>query len=152
MTRPGGDPPERGGGHDPDPDSDPGEGGGREGGAADGDGNARSGAVTANEALRFALELAALAVLGYWGYVRGGTALAGYGLGIGLPLSVAVAWALFGSPAAPYRVGEAGRLVLEVAILGGATLAVLDVWGAVLGGAFGVVAGSNTVLIHLWSE
>jgi hypothetical protein len=52
----------------------------------------------ANLALRFGLELAALAALAYWGFRTGGNALVKALLGLGAPLAAAVLWGLFVSP------------------------------------------------------
>lgn len=35
-------------------------------------------------------------------------------LGVGLPLVIAFIWGLFASPAAPYKVGNTMKLVLEI--------------------------------------
>jgi hypothetical protein len=79
-----------------------------------------------NLALRFLLELAALAALAAtaawgWRYADGG--LLRYVLAIGIPIGVAVAWGIFAVPDDPSRSGKAPvavpgilRLLLEVAV------------------------------------
>lgn len=62
--------------------------------------------ASANAVVRFLLEPAALVASGYWGYSLGTTQPVKLGVGIGLPLFAAVVWAAFGSPAAPYRLGQ----------------------------------------------
>lgn len=110
-------------------------------------------AVTAvNAAVRFLLELAALVVFGYWGYSLGSTQVASVGLGIGVPLGVAVVWALFGSPAAPYRLGHPWRLLLELAVLGGAAVALAALDRPTLAVAFAVAAGINTALLYVLGQ
>ena len=58
----------------------------------------------ANLTLAFALELCALAALGYWGFSVGGGPGAKAVLGIGAPLCAAVLWGLFAAPRAPVSV------------------------------------------------
>ncbi len=50
-------------------------------------------AASANLALRFVLELAALAALAYWGFHTGHSLLGDVALGVGAPLLAAVIWA-----------------------------------------------------------
>lgn len=85
-------------------------------------GRESTGAHPINLALRFALELSALAALGAWGWGRGSgwTAAA---LAIGLPLAAAVVWGTFAVIGDPSRSGKAPvpvpgpvRLALEVAV------------------------------------
>jgi len=54
-----------------------------------------------NIALRFILEVCALAFLAYWGFQSSQDLLIRLLLGIGLPLFIAILWGVFGSPAAP---------------------------------------------------
>lgn len=60
------------------------------------------GVVTAvNAAVRFVLELCALAALGYWGFRTGSGPVVRIILAAGAPLLAGAAWALFGAPARP---------------------------------------------------
>lgn len=104
--------------------------------------------TTVNAALRFLLELATLVVFGYWGYALGDTRPVKLGLGLGLPLGVAVIWAVFGSPAAPYRLEHPWRLLLEVTILGGATVALSALDEPMVAVGFGILAGVSTTLSY----
>jgi hypothetical protein len=54
----------------------------------------------ANLALRFLLELAALAALGYWGATVDADTAARVALGVGLPLAAALFWGMFVAPRA----------------------------------------------------
>jgi len=76
-----------------------------------------------NLAIRFLLELCALASLGYWGFQldRGWTLniLAG----IGAPLLAAVAWGLFVSPKASVPLPGQWSPVPEIAVFGAAAAA-----------------------------
>lgn len=72
--------------------------------------------------LHFLLELSALASIAYWGWTTR-TGLARWGWAIGLPLVLAVIWAIFRAagdgPDPTVTIPGMARLVLEVAILGG---------------------------------
>jgi hypothetical protein len=80
---------------------------------------------TANLAIRFLLELSALAALAVWGFRTGDSLALKILLGIGVPLLAAAAWGTFrvdGDPnKAPVRVPGPLRLLLELAVFGGAT-------------------------------
>lgn len=94
----------------------------------------------ANAVLRFFLELAALAAMGYWGWTQHDGA-ARWLWALGLPLVAAVAWAVFripGDPGTPViAVPGAVRLLVEIVFFGGATglllLAGRPNWALVLG-------------------
>jgi Protein of unknown function (DUF2568) len=66
----------------------------------------------ANLALRFVLELSALAATGCWGYTTGGGVMR-WVLAIGAPAVVIVVWALFVSPKATVDVRRPVRLAIE---------------------------------------
>lgn len=76
----------------------------------------------ANLALRFLLELCALASLGYWGFQTGSGWLVKWALGIGAPLLAAIVWGLFVSPKATYDIGDPARLAVEIAVFGAAAV------------------------------
>lgn len=103
-----------------------------------------------NAALRFALELAALAAMGYWGWVRH-DGVERWLWAIGLPLVAAVAWAVFRIPGdpgnAPVAVPGVVRLLLEVVFFGGA------VWLLMLAGSPGRALLLGVVLAghYLWA-
>jgi len=74
-----------------------------------------------NLALRFALELAALAIMGFWGW-RQGEGWLRFILAVSVPLVFAVLWGVFAVPDDPSRSGSAPipvpgllRLLLELA-------------------------------------
>lgn len=99
-----------------------------------------------NLALRFLLELAALAAVGVWGWQRG-DGLLRFVLGLGLPIVVAAVWGTFRVPndpgAAPVAVPGIVRLAFELLFFSFATWALFDV-GAMLPGSILGLA----VLIH----
>jgi hypothetical protein len=92
-----------------------------------------------NLALRFLLELGALAATGYWGWRAGGGAWR-FLLALGVPLLLAVAWGAFAVPGDPSRSGNApvpvpgiARLIMELAIFGFAAWALYAAGQPVLG-------------------
>lgn len=103
-----------------------------------------------NAALRFALELAALAAMGYWGWVQH-DGVARWLWAIGLPLVAAAAWGIFRVPGdpgdAPVAVPGVVRLLLEVVYFGGA------VWLLVLAGRppWALALGVLLVSHYLWA-
>ena len=75
----------------------------------------------ANLAVRFVLELAALAALAYWGW--GVT----WVLAIAAPAAWIVLWATFGSPKARVKLSTPWRIVFEAVVFGAAAAAL---WAA----------------------
>ena len=77
-----------------------------------------------NLAVRFILEIAALIIFGYWGWMTG-EGWVSYLLAAGAPILAALAWGTFAVPGDPSRSGKAPvpvpglvRLVLELLIFG----------------------------------
>ncbi len=72
-----------------------------------------------NLALRFALEIAALVAMGFWGFRTGETTLMRFLIGLGVPVLAAALWGVFrvnDDPGpAPVAVPGALRLLLELA-------------------------------------
>ena len=94
-------------------------------------------------AVRFALEIAALVALGYWG-VETGDGVVGVVLGIGAPLVAAVAWGTFVSPKASVKLPEPLRLAVELIIFAAATVAL-----AAAGQTGPAIAFAAVVLVHI---
>ncbi|MCO5996050.1 YrdB family protein [Actinoallomurus rhizosphaericola] len=76
-----------------------------------------------NEGLAFLLELAALAVLAWWGAEAGDGVVLSVVLAVILPLVAAVVWGLFAAPRARIRLPLAGVLVVKVIVFGAAVAA-----------------------------
>ena len=95
----------------------------------------------ANLALRFVLELAALAALAYWGW--GVT----WVLAIAAPAAWIALWATFGSPKARVTLPTPQRIVFEAVVFGVAAVALWaagqEVWAVVL---FAAWAANKAVL------
>jgi len=102
-----------------------------------------------NLAVRFILELAALAALAYWGWTQH-TGVLRYLLTIGLPVLGAVLWGVFAVPGDRSRSGDAPvpvpgilRLLLELLLFGFAAWCLYDAGLVLLANIFGIV-----VLVH----
>ena len=105
-----------------------------------------------NLALTFFLELAMLAAFGYWGFQIGEAGLAKAGLGIGIPLLVAVMWGIFMAPSSSRRLQGAAHLALKLALFGLAVAALIVAGNRALGIVFGVVFVINTILLYVWQS
>ncbi|GAA4633205.1 hypothetical protein GCM10023196_069880 [Actinoallomurus vinaceus] len=103
----------------------------------------------ANEALAFLLEIAALAVLAWWGVRTGDGVLLKAVLGIGAPAVAAVVWGLFAAPKARVRLPLPAVLLVKLLVFGAATAALygLDHPGLALG--FAVIVVANTAIVSL---
>ena len=107
---------------------------------------------TANLVVRFLLELLTLLALGYWGFRTGDELVARIGLAVAAPLSVAVVWGIFGSPAAPVPLPSRARLGLEVVLFGTAAVGLYLVGHPVVAGAFGALVAANYALLVYWEQ
>jgi hypothetical protein len=107
---------------------------------------------TANLALAFVLELAALAAFAWWGYQTGDGALAKVGLAIGAPLLVAVFWGLFVAPRAVFPTAPAVKFALALVVFGVATLVLFATGQTALAWVFLIAAVVNRMLILVWKQ
>jgi len=107
---------------------------------------------TANLALRFFLELCALAALAYWGFHTGSGLVARLGLGIGAPLLAAIVWGAFVSPRAPVVVPASVRLLLELLVFGLACAGLVAAGQTGLAWVLGLVYILNRVLLWVWQQ
>jgi Protein of unknown function (DUF2568) len=106
------------------------------------------GVKMANDGVRFLVELAALASIGYWGFHEHSGWPAKIAFGLGGPILVASIWAVWMAPGSRRRAPERIRVLLEVVIFGLAVAALAASTGGVLAVIFGVVAFVNAVLDH----
>ena len=106
----------------------------------------------ANLALRFLLELCALAALCYWGFKTGTGTISRVLLGIGAPLVAAVLWGTIVAPGAPVSVPGALRLLVELAVFGSAAAALYSAGRPGLAWALGLAYVINRVLIFVWDQ
>ncbi|WP_455199123.1 YrdB family protein [Kaarinaea lacus] len=104
---------------------------------------------TVNLAVRFLLELTALAAFAMWGWSRAEGALQ-FVLALALPVIAAALWGAFAVPGDPSRAGHAPvalpgvvRLVLELVFFSLAAYALYSTSQAIAGWVFGVI-----VILH----
>lgn len=104
-----------------------------------------------NLALKFLLELAALAAFGLWGAsVAGG--VAAVVLAVGLPVVVAVLWGMLAAPRARRRLPLRLRAPFELAVFALAALALWQAAAAIWGASFAVIAAANAVLLTAFDQ
>ena len=106
----------------------------------------------ANLLLRFLLELCALGAVGYWGFKIGGGLAAKIGLGIGVPLVVAVVWGVFVSPQAPVRLALPLSLLLQVLVFGLAAAALVATGHRTPALVFVALVVINALLMYVWVQ
>ena len=98
----------------------------------------------ANLALRFFLELAALAALAYWGWG------VSWVLAILAPAAWIILWATFGSPKAKIELSTPGRIAFEAIVFGAASAALWaagqPVWAVALFAAWAANRAALTML------
>ena len=102
--------------------------------------------ITFNDALRFLLEIFALFSLGYWGYLAWPFPWPGVLFMIGTPLFAAAVWAVFRSPKAVLPLDPVGRAMVEILVMGAATVAWFMLDQPVVGAIFGILAAVSGVI------
>jgi hypothetical protein len=101
-----------------------------------------------NLGLLFLVELAGLAIFGWWGWnARGSTALR-LVLAVGLPLIAAVLWGLFAAPTANYG-SPVVTAVVKIAFFGLSGLALWTHDHHLLATAFVLVVAANMLIIRV---
>jgi hypothetical protein len=105
-----------------------------------------------NLAIRFLLELGALASLAYWGATTATGRPAQLALAITLPVAVAVLWGLFISPKARVSTGPVGRAVLGLLVFLLATTALWSRGRSVMAITYGALAVVSSVLSFVWPQ
>ncbi|OMI87499.1 hypothetical protein BSZ07_25075 [Streptomyces sp. M1013] len=105
-----------------------------------------------NLLVMFLLELAVYASVVLWGFTSSDKWLVKIALGIGAPVALMTAWALLGSPRAPYAVHGGGRVLLEALWFGAGAAALAasgrQTWAATFVGIYLV----NAALRLLWNQ
>jgi hypothetical protein len=103
----------------------------------------------ANLALRFLLEMALLVVFAFWGFHLRGSFLLRVGLGLGIPILLAVFWSVFMAPRSPRRASGIGYILLETLIFGLASVALIAAGQPVFAAIFASITVLNAVSLHL---
>ena len=99
-----------------------------------------------NDVLRFFLELFAFVSLGIWGFMAFPLPWPGVLIGIGAPLVAIVAWALFMSPKAVFRIDPFGKALVEIAIFSAAAIGWWMLGQPVVAVVFAVVAAVSGII------
>jgi hypothetical protein len=102
--------------------------------------------VRPNDVLRFVLELFAFVSLGIWGFTAWPLPWPGVLIGIAAPALAIVIWALFRSPKAVFRLDPFGKAIVEIAVMGSAAIAWLDLGQPIVAIIFGIVATISGVI------
>jgi hypothetical protein len=105
-----------------------------------------------NLLLMFLLELAVYAAVVLWGMAVGDAWPAEVALGVGAPVVMMTAWALFGAPRARYPARGGGRVVLEVLWFGAGAAALAASGRPVPAAVFAGVCLVNAALRRLWRQ
>ena len=106
----------------------------------------------ANLALRFGLELCALAATAYWGATSGGRLGSRILLAVAAPLAVATVWALFVAPKAAIHTQPLVRFLVELAVFAVAALALLRREQVALAALLGLCYAVNRALMIVWDQ
>jgi hypothetical protein len=105
----------------------------------------------ANLALKFALELAAVAAFAYWGTTLHGTAVSALAAVVA-PLAMVVLWGTFAAPRAQRRLSTAIRVPFELAVFALAAGALLAVGAPVPAAGLATLAVLNSVLLTRFDQ
>jgi len=100
----------------------------------------------ANEALAFVLEVAAIALLCWWGFASGPNLALRIVLGLGVPAVAVALWRLFAAPRARRRPSLPGVLAVKALVLLGAAAALYALGHPVAAGVFAVLVIANTAV------
>jgi hypothetical protein len=104
-----------------------------------------------NLALKFGVELAAIASLGYWGASLDGTLLSAVAMVLAPAVMIAL-WARFAAPRAPRRLPLRTRIPLELTLLLLAAVALLAADEGVLAAVMAVVVVLNALLLTAFGQ
>jgi len=105
-----------------------------------------------NLALRFLLELGALASLAYWGWQTRGSVAVRILLTVVTPLVAALIWGRFVGPKASHRLEDPVRAAVEIGFFGGAAVALLAAGATTIGVVFAIAAAVSLVLMFLFGQ
>jgi hypothetical protein len=110
-----------------------------------------SGLKATNLALKFLLELAALAAFAYWGANIANGPLKVL-LAVAAPVTAAFVWGRFAAPKATRRIDLAVRVPLELGVFGLAVLALFTVGSVVVAIVLGALVILNAVLLTAFDQ
>ncbi len=107
---------------------------------------------SANLALRFLLELCALAAVGYWGARTGQALPVKIALAVGALVLFAVIWGTLIAPKSAVQLAKPAKFVLGLIVLELAAVALAVAGLRSLAIAYAVVIALNAALIALWRQ
>jgi hypothetical protein len=110
-----------------------------------------SGLKATNLALKFVLELAALAAFAYWGATIAGGFWAVL-LAVAVPATAAFVWGLFAAPRASRRLDLAARAPFELGVFGLAVLALFIAGETIAAIVLGALVIFNAVLLTVFAQ
>jgi hypothetical protein len=113
-------------------------------------GRAPGAARSANLALRFLLEIVAVAALAFWGVRTGRSILGDLAFGVGAPLLAAVVWGTFAAPQSDRRLRGRALVGVQLGVLGAGAIALAAAGHPLPGAVFAALVVVTTVLLHLW--
>ena len=105
-----------------------------------------------NLGLRFLLELGALGAVAAWGYFVAPRPLLSWLLAIVGAALVALVWGAFVAPKAGARLDDPWRLLVEIAVFGGATLALVGIGRERYALVYGVASALSLVLMFVFRQ
>jgi hypothetical protein len=111
-----------------------------------------SAAKGVNLAVRFLLELAALAALAVAGWQLATSAALGLLLAVLLPLAAAAVWGRFVAPKASRRLADPARLLVEAGVFGSAVAALLLAGHPGWAATMAAVVVVNEALLFAWRQ
>lgn len=101
-----------------------------------------------NLALRFLLELAALAALAVWGVHAGHSPGADVALGVGAPLLATILWGTYAAPRAPRQLEGTPLAVIQLTVLLAGAAALAAAAHVALGVILAVIVLANAALLR----
>jgi hypothetical protein len=104
----------------------------------------------ANLAIRFLLELCALAAVAYWGSRVSDSTVGNVVVAIAAPVGMAAFWGILLAPNSRHRLEQPLRTLAELAFLAVAVAALVAVDQPVLAAILAAAALVNGLLLHVW--
>ena len=105
-----------------------------------------------NAGLAFLLELAMLAAFGYWGFQGDKSIWLKWGLGIGIPLFVAIVWGLLLAPRAIRRLNSQWGTLLSLGLFCAAAFALYLTNHPALAIPLAGIAVVNRIILLAWRQ
>lgn len=105
-----------------------------------------------NLAVRFLIELGALAGFAYWGWQTGTSVAIQILLAVVTPLLAALIWGRFIAPKAPHRLEDPLRVGIEIVFFGAATAALVSAGVPTSGAIFGIAAAVSLILMFVFGQ